>query len=251
VLVGAGPGDPELLTLKALRALTDADVILHDRLVGEGVLDLARRDAVKICVGKSPGGAGAAQEWINNQLIEHARAGRRVVRLKGGDPFVFGRGGEELQALARAGIAYSVIPGITAASACAAYAGIPLTHRDHAQSVSLVTGHAGEGGPEPDWRALAAERATVVFYMGLAGLERIVAKLIEHGAPADRAAALIAQATLPAQRVVLGTLASIAALARSQAIAAPAVLIIGEVAALHAELAWFGGDTAASVSESA
>ena len=251
VLVGAGPGDPELLTLKALRALTDADVILHDRLVGEGVLDLARRDAVKICVGKSPGGAGASQEWINGQLIEHASAGRSVVRLKGGDPFVFGRGGEELEALARAGIAYSVIPGITAASACAAYAGIPLTHRDHAQSVSFVTGHAGEGGSEPDWRALAAERATVVFYMGLTGLERIVAKLIEHGAPSDRPAAVIAQGTLPTQRVVPGTLASIAAAARSQGIASPALLIVGDVAALHAELAWFGGDPAASVSESA
>ena len=251
VLVGAGPGDPELLTLKALRALTDADVILHDRLVGEGVLDLARRDAVKICVGKSPGGAGASQEWINGQLIEHARAGRSVVRLKGGDPFVFGRGGEELEALARAGIAFSVFGGITAASACAAYAGIPLTHRDHAQSVSFVTGHAGEGGSEPDWRALAAERATVVFYMGLTGLERIVAKLIEHGAPSDRPAAVIAQGTLPTQRVVPGTLASIAAAARSQGIASPALLIVGDVAALHAELAWFGGDPAASVSESA
>jgi uroporphyrin-III C-methyltransferase / precorrin-2 dehydrogenase / sirohydrochlorin ferrochelatase len=251
ILVGAGPGDPELLTLKALRALTDADVILHDRLVGEDVLDLARRDAVRICVGKAPGGAGASQEWINEQLVEYARAGLRVVRLKGGDPFVFGRGGEELEALARAGIAYSVVPGVTAASACAAYAGIPLTHRDHAQRVTLVTGHGGEGGPEHDWRALAAERATVVFYMGLAGLERIVAKLIEHGAPTDRPAALIAQGTLPAQRVVLGTLASIAAAARSQGIAAPALLIVGEVAALHAELAWFGGDTAARVSASA
>jgi uroporphyrin-III C-methyltransferase/precorrin-2 dehydrogenase/sirohydrochlorin ferrochelatase len=251
VLVGAGPGDPELLTLKALRALTDADVILHDRLVGEGVLDLARRDALKICVGKFPGGAGASQAQINQQLIEHARAGRRVVRLKGGDPFVFGRGGEELEALARAGITYSVIPGITAASACAAYAGIPLTHREHAQSVSLVTGHAGEGGPQPDWRALAAERNTVVFYMGLTGLERIVAKLIEHGAPAERPAALIAQGTLPEQQVVLGTLAGIAAAARSQDIASPALLIVGEVAALHAELAWFGGNAAARVSASA
>jgi len=206
---------------------------------------------VRICVGKAPGGAGASQEWINEQLVEYARAGLRVVRLKGGDPFVFGRGGEELEALARAGIAYSVVPGVTAASACAAYAGIPLTHRDHAQRVTLVTGHGGEGGPEHDWRALAAERATVVFYMGLAGLERIVAKLIEHGAPTDRPAALIAQGTLPAQRVVLGTLASIAAAARSQGIAAPALLIVGEVAALHAELAWFGGDTAARVSASA
>jgi uroporphyrin-III C-methyltransferase/precorrin-2 dehydrogenase/sirohydrochlorin ferrochelatase len=251
VLVGAGPGDPELLTLKALRALSDADVILHDRLVSEGVLDLARRDALRICVGKSPKGAGVSQARINELLVEHARAGRRVVRLKGGDPFVFGRGGEELEVLARAGIAYSVVPGVTAASACAAYAGIPLTHREHAQSVSLVTGHGGEGGQEPDWRALAAERTTVVFYMGLAGLERIVAKLIEHGAPADRPAALIAQGTLPAQQVVPGTLASIAASAKSRGIASPALLIVGDVAALHAELAWFGNEARPSVSESA
>jgi uroporphyrin-III C-methyltransferase / precorrin-2 dehydrogenase / sirohydrochlorin ferrochelatase len=250
-LVGAGPGDPELLTLKALRALSDADVILHDRLVSEAVLELARRDALKICVGKSPGGGGTTQEWINDRLIEHARAGRRVVRLKGGDPFVFGRGGEELEALARAGIAYSVVPGITAASACAAYAGIPLTHRDHAQSVSLVTGHAGEDGREPDWRALAADGVTVVFYMGLTRLERIAAQLTLHGAPPDRPAALIAHGTLPGQRVILGTLASIADSARAQGIESPALLIVGEVAALHAELAWFGGDPAASVSESA
>ena len=250
-LVGAGPGDPELLTLKALRALADADVILHDRLVSDAVLELARRDAVKICVGKSPGGAGTAQAWINEQLIEHARAGRRVVRLKGGDPFIFGRGGEELEALVRAGIGYSVVPGITAASACAAYAGIPLTHRDHAQSVCLVTGHGGEGGREPDWRTLAADRATVVFYMGLMRLEHIAARLIGHGAPPDRPAALIAQGTLPGQRVVLGTLADIAAAARSHGIESPALLVVGEVAALHAELAWFGADAAASVSESA
>jgi uroporphyrin-III C-methyltransferase/precorrin-2 dehydrogenase/sirohydrochlorin ferrochelatase len=249
--VGAGPGDPELLTLKALRALSDADVILHDRLVSDAVLELARRDAVKICVGKSPGGAGTTQQWINDRLVEHARAGRRVVRLKGGDPFVFGRGGEELEALAHAGIAYSVIPGITAASACAAYAGIPLTHRDHAQSVCLVTGHAGEDGREPDWRALAADRTTAVFYMGLTRLERIVARLTEHGAPPDRPAALIAQGTLPEQRVVLGTLASIVASARSQGIESPALLVVGKVAALHAELAWFGGNAAATVSETA
>jgi uroporphyrin-III C-methyltransferase / precorrin-2 dehydrogenase / sirohydrochlorin ferrochelatase len=251
VLAGAGPGDPELLTLKALRALGDADVILHDRLVNAAVLDLARRDALKLCVGKSPGGGGMSQEAINRLLVEHARAGRRVVRLKGGDPFVFGRGGEELEALARAGIAYSVIPGITAASACAAYSGIPLTHRDHAQSVTLVSGHGGADAVEPDWRALTAERATAVFYMGLAGLERIVAKLIEHGAPPGRPAALIAQGSLPAQRVVQGTLADIAAAARTAGIGSPALLIVGEVAALHAELAWFGGDAAASISASA
>ncbi len=250
-LVGAGPGDPELLTLKALRALCDADVILHDRLVSDGVLELARRDAARICVGKAAGGAGVPQERINEWLIEHARAGRRVVRLKGGDPFIFGRGGEELEALARAGISYSVIPGITAASACAAYAGIPLTHRDHAQSVSLVTGHAEDEQHELDWRSLAADRATAVFYMGVARLERIVERLMEHGAPPDRPAALIAQGTLPGQRVVAATLSSIAAAARTAALESPALLIVGEVAALHEQLAWLNVDPTPDISASA
>ncbi|HXA36191.1 MAG TPA: siroheme synthase CysG, partial [Steroidobacteraceae bacterium] len=186
-LVGAGPGDPELLTLKALRALQDADVIMHDRLVPAAVLDLARRDAALICVGKAAGKIGSTQEEINSLLIEHANRGKRVVRLKGGDPFVFGRGGEELQALAKAQINFSVVPGITAATGCASYAGIPLTHRDHAHSVSFVAGHA-QGGTEPDWRALAMPGATAVFYMGHARLDHIVEKLLEHGAPAARPA---------------------------------------------------------------
>jgi uroporphyrin-III C-methyltransferase/precorrin-2 dehydrogenase/sirohydrochlorin ferrochelatase len=218
--------------------------------VSDGVLDLPRRDAIKICVGKIPGGGGASQERINDSLIEHARAGRRVVRLKGGDPFVFGRGGEELEALARAGISYSVIPGITAANACAAYAGIPLTHRDHAHSVSFVTGH-GDEEHEPDWRALAADRTTAVFYMGLTRLEHIAARLIGHGAPPDRPAALIAQGTLPDQRVVLATVASIAASARAAGVESPALLVVGEVAALHAELAWFNIDAAREIFASA
>ncbi len=217
-LVGAGPGDPELLTLKALRALCDADVILYDRLVSEGVLDLARRDAARVCVGKTAGGVGVPQERINEWLIAHALAGRRVVRLKGGDPFIFGRGGEELEALAGAGIGYSVIPGITAASACAAYAGIPLTHRDHAHSVIFVTGHGGDENNAPDWRSLAAVRTTAVFYMGLARIEHIVERLVAHGAPPDRPAALIAQGTLPAQRVVAATLSGIAGAARTAAL---------------------------------
>jgi len=249
-LVGAGPGDPELLTLKALRALQDADVILHDRLVPAAVLDFARRDAVRICVGKMPGGRGASQESINAALIEHARAGRRVVRLKGGDPFVFGRGGEELQALARAGISYSVIPGITAASGCAAYAGIPLTHRDHAHRVSFVTAHADEDA-EPDWRSLAAEKVTVVFYMGGKRLEHIAAKLIAHGAPAERPAAIITRGTTAQQQVILGTLASLEGSQRMEDPSPPTLLIVGEVAALHEALAWFDTSASAAVSESA
>jgi uroporphyrin-III C-methyltransferase / precorrin-2 dehydrogenase / sirohydrochlorin ferrochelatase len=250
-LVGAGPGDPELLTLKALRALQDADVILYDRLVGAAVLDFARRDAERISVGKSSGGAGATQAQINELLIEHARRGRRVVRLKGGDPFIFGRGGEELEALARAGVGFSVIPGISAANGCAAYAGIPLTHREYASGVSFVTGHGEEGGIEPDWQALARPNTTAVIYMGLARLERIAAKLIENGAPAERSAAVISRGTTPEQRVTVAPLAHVAAAAHSGGHASPALLIVGEVAALHATLAWFGGAAAAEMSESA
>jgi uroporphyrin-III C-methyltransferase/precorrin-2 dehydrogenase/sirohydrochlorin ferrochelatase len=243
-LVGAGPGDPELLTLKALRALQDADVILHDRLVPAAILDLARRDAARICVGKAAGNIGSTQEEINALLIEHANQGRRVVRLKGGDPFIFGRGGEELQALAAAQINFSVIPGITAAAGCAAYAGIPLTHRDHAHSVTFVTGHpqdhGNEPGQEPDLRALAQPRTTAVFYMGLARLEHIVAKLLEHGAAPTCPAGIIAQGTTPDQRVVTATLATIASASAAANLESPALLIVGDVVALHATLAWFG-----------
>jgi uroporphyrin-III C-methyltransferase/precorrin-2 dehydrogenase/sirohydrochlorin ferrochelatase len=255
-LVGAGPGDPELLTLKALRALQDADVILHDHLVAAAVLDFARRDAERICVGKSAGGAGASQAKINELLIEHARRGRRVVRLKGGDPFIFGRGGEELEALARAGIGFSVVPGISAANGCAAYAGIPLTHREHAHSVSFVTGHGDQGGSEPDWRepdwrALARPKTTAVIYMGLARLDEIAAKLMENGAPPERPAAVISRGTTPEQRVTVAPLARIASAALSAGHGSPALLIVGEVAALHATLAWFGRAAPGEVSESA
>ena len=243
-LVGAGPGDPELLTLKALRALQDADVILHDRLVSPAILDFARRDAERICVGKTAGGVGTPQAWINDSLIEHARAGRRVVRLKGGDPFIFGRGGEELEALARAEINFSVVPGITAATGCAAYAGIPLTHRDCAHSVSFVAGQRDLSGKEPDWRALAMPGATAVFYMGLARLDHIVEKLIEHGARPERPAALIAQGTTANQRVIAATLAGIGAMSSSANLESPALLVVGDVAALHSTLAWFNtGET--------
>ncbi|HEY2634459.1 MAG TPA: siroheme synthase CysG [Steroidobacteraceae bacterium] len=263
-LVGAGPGDPELLTLKALRALQDADVILHDRLVPAAVLDLARRDAARICVGKAAGtpagkaagAGGSTQEEINALLIELATQGKRVVRLKGGDPFVFGRGGEELQALAKARINFSVVPGITAALGAAAYAGIPLTHRDFAHSVTFVTGHAqGDGhshrdghaqsdgkdlGQEPDWRALAMPGATAVFYMGLTRLNYIVERLLEHGAPATRPAGIIAQGTTANQRVITATLATIRGVASDAGLESPALLVVGDVVALHSTLAWFG-----------
>ena len=248
-LVGAGPGDPDLLTLKALRALQDADVILYDRLVSTEVLDFARRDARRICVGKSSGGAITPQGAINDLLIEHARRGRRVVRLKGGDPFVFGRGGEELEALARAGINFSVVPGVTAATGCAAYAGIPLTHREYAHSVSFVAGHSGDEGDEPDWRALAMTGTTAVFYMALARLDRIVGKLLEHGAAESRPAAVVAQGTTANQRVFAGTLATIRDIASAAHLEPPALLVVGEVVALHSTLAWFNASGPIGLSE--
>jgi len=250
-LVGAGPGDPELLTLKALRALQDADVILHDRLVPEGLLDMARRDAVRISVGKAAGGIGSTQEQINALLIEHAQQGKRVVRLKGGDPFMFGRGGEELEALAGAQISFSVVPGVTAAAGCAAYAGIPLTHRDYAHSVTFVTGHVDKDGREPDWRALAKPGLTAVFYMGLARVEQIAGRLVAHGAAATLPAAVIAQGTLQAQRVITGTLATIADAAAAANVQSPALLVVGEVVSLRASLAWFNTAAPLEVSRSA
>ncbi|GAC1300650.1 MAG: hypothetical protein NVSMB15_10430 [Steroidobacteraceae bacterium] len=243
-LVGAGPGDPELLTLKGLRALQDADVILHDRLVPQALLDLARRDAARICVGKAAGRIGSTQEEINALLIEQASQGKRVVRLKGGDPFVFGRGGEELQALAEARIKFSVVPGVTAALGVAAYAGIPLTHRDYAHSVSFVTGHGQTQDLEPDWRALAMPATTAVFYMGHARLEHIVQKLLEHGAPATRPAGIVAQGTMENQRVIIATLATIRSVSSEADLHAPALLIVGDVVALHSSLAWFNADVA-------
>jgi uroporphyrin-III C-methyltransferase/precorrin-2 dehydrogenase/sirohydrochlorin ferrochelatase len=262
-LVGAGPGDPELLTLKALRALQDADVILHDRLVPAAVLDLARRDAARICVGKAAGTpagkaageGGSTQEEINALLIDLATEGKRVVRLKGGDPFVFGRGGEELQALAKARINFSVVPGITAALGAAAYAGIPLTHRDFAHSVSFVTGHRqGDGeapGAEPDWRALAMPGATAVFYMGLARLDHIVEKLLQHGALGERPAGIIAQGTTANQRVITATLATIRGVSSAASLESPALLVVGDVVALHSTLAWFNTTDGVDLSQTA
>ena len=232
-LIGAGPGDPDLLTLRALQLLQQADVILYDRLVSPQVLERARRDAELIFVGKTHGEPGQ-QEHIHELLLRHARAGKRVARLKGGDPFVFGRGGEELEALAAHDIPCRVVPGITAALGAAAGAMVPLTHRRLAHSVTFVNGHHGEDGALPDWRFFADPQHTVVFYMGLRSLPEIVAQLRAAGARADHPTVLIAHATLPEQQVVRGTLADIVARVRTRQIAPPALLIVGNVAAFAA-----------------
>jgi uroporphyrin-III C-methyltransferase/precorrin-2 dehydrogenase/sirohydrochlorin ferrochelatase len=239
-LVGAGPGDPGLLTLNALRALQEADVILHDRLVSDEVLALARRDADRIRVGKEAGAHSVPQARINELMIEHARAGRRVVRLKGGDPFIFGRGGEELEALRAARIEYEVVPGITAAIACAAYAGIPLTHRSHAQSLRLITAHCGDSMDTLDWASVARERQTLVFYMGASRLAVIGERLIEHGRDASTPVAIIENGSRNDQRVTATTLAQLSDVAARGKIRSPALTIVGEVAALADQLAWFG-----------
>jgi uroporphyrin-III C-methyltransferase/precorrin-2 dehydrogenase/sirohydrochlorin ferrochelatase len=248
VLVGAGPGDPGLLTLRALRALQNADVVLYDRLVSAEVLDLARRDAERIYVGKAAGQAHVSQDEINALLVKLAQDGKRVCRLKGGDPFIFGRGGEELEALAANGVRFEVVPGITAAAGCAAYAGIPLTHRDHAQVLTLVTGHCKGETDKVDWELLARPNQTCVFYMGLNHLDNILARLREHGVPAERAAAVIEQGTQSRQRVVTGTLVDLSERVRAADVQSPALLIVGEVTRLHETLRWFNAaDTDASI----
>ena len=241
VLVGAGPGAPGLLTLKALRALNEADVILYDRLVSDEVMSLARRDAERVPVGKLPGeNHHATQARIHGLLVEYAQAGRRVVRLKGGDAFIFGRGGEELEFLRAHGVRYEVVPGITAALACAAYAGIPLTHREHAQSVRLITAHCREDEDNLDWPALAREKQTLAFYMGVGQLDLLTQRLLRHGRSPDTPFALVENGSRPEQRVVSGRLAQLPELARDHAVRSPALLIVGEVAGLAPQLHWFG-----------
>ena len=239
-LVGAGPGDPGLLTLNALRSLQEADVVLYDRLVSDQVLALARRDATRIEVGKQARGRSVAQERIHELMLEHARAGRRVVRLKGGDPFIFGRGGEELEFLAAHGIPFEVVPGITAAAACGAYSGIPLTHREHAQSVQFVTAHRSESLDSREWAALAAERQTLCFYMGLAELPVIGTKLRAHGRHGDTPVAVVEDGSRPDQRVTLTRLDELDDLAARGGLRSPAMVIVGEVASLASSLHWFG-----------
>ncbi len=235
-IVGAGPGDPDLLTLRAAALLQDAEVIVYDRLVGPGVLEHARRDAVRVYVGKSRGHQAKSQDEINALLRAYARAGKRVVRLKGGDPFVFGRGGEERDYLRRHGVAVQVVPGITAATACGAVAGIPLTHRDHAAAVTLVTGQGKDGAPEPDWAALAGSRHTLVIYMGVATAERTTQRLIAHGLSGDTPLAVIENGTRSDERVILGALQGLPALLRNHGVRGPAIIVIGEVAR-HADAA--------------
>ncbi|AEC18712.1 siroheme synthase [Pusillimonas sp. T7-7] len=241
LLVGAGPGDPGLLTLKALRALNEADVILYDRLVDEPILELARRDAEQISVGKIPGeDHNATQARIHALMLERAQQGQLVVRLKGGDAFVFGRGGEELEFLRKHQVPYEVVPGITAALACAAYAGIPLTHRDHAQSVRLVTAHCRQDTMLEDWPALAQPKQTLAFYMGVSQLDWLAGQLMLHGRSGQTPFAIVENGTRSSQRVLQGTLENMAQLALEHDIKAPSLLLIGEVTALGPKLEWFG-----------
>jgi uroporphyrinogen III methyltransferase/synthase len=241
-LVGAGPGDPGLLTVRALELIAAADVIVYDRLIPDTALDGARPDAELLYAGKEGGGPSVSQEDIGQLLVEHGAAGREVVRLKGGDPFVFGRGGEEAERLRDAGVPFEVVPGITAGVAAPAYAGIPVTHRDAASAVAFVTGHEDPAKPDSvlDWRALAAFPGTLVVYMGVRTLEAISAALIAGGRSPSQPAAIVERGTLPRQRVVVATLSTIASVATREGIRAPAISVFGEVAALHERLDWLG-----------
>lgn len=239
-LVGAGPGDPDLLTLRAVRLLERAEVVIFDQLVSSAVLDFVPASAERIDAGKRRNNHTMQQEDINALLVRLGLEGKNVVRLKGGDPFIFGRGGEELQALAEAGVSFEVVPGITAASGVSCYAGIPLTHRNHAQKCVFVTGHLKAGAGELDWSDLVKPHQTVVIFMGLSELSGICDKLIQHGAPTDKPVAVIQKGTTPDQVVITGTLNSIAEQVAAAQLVSPCLIIVGEVVTLQRELAWFG-----------
>ena len=238
-IVGAGPGDPELLTFKALRLMQQADIVYYDALVSPQVLDLCRRDADKVFVGKKRSNHAVAQLGINELLVNSAKEGRRVVRLKGGDPFIFGRGGEEIESLRAHGVPYQVVPGITAANAAASYAGIPLTHRDHSQSVRFVTGFLKAGAPNSNFKSFLNTDETVVFYMGLHSLVRLTTGLIDAGRSRDTPIAIVSNASMPNQQVLTGTLANIVELQEQAQLPTPALLIMGDVVSLHHDLAWY------------
>ena len=238
-LVGAGPGDPDLLTFKALRLMQRAEVVLYDRLVSKPILDMARKDADYIYVGKQKCQHSVPQSQINQMLLDFAKEGKRVLRLKGGDPFIFGRGAEEIELLAEHGIPFQVVPGITAASGCASYAGIPLTHRDFSQSVRFITGHVKDGVLDFCWQEFVEDSQTLVFYMGLTGLSQICSKLIEHGKSPDTPAALIERGTQPTQRVHRGVLSNLVNIVEERNVHAPTLLIIGGVVSLQEKLQWY------------
>ena len=238
-VVGAGPGDPELLTLKALQLMQQADVVVYDYLVSDEILELVRRDADLVCVGKKAGHHSVKQEQTNQMLVEFAKQGKKVCRIKGGDPFIYGRGGEEVQVLAAHGVKYQIVPGITAAAGCSAYAGIPLTHRDHAQAIQFVTGHCKKEGQELDWASLAKPNQTLAIYMGVIKSPHIQQQLITHGRAATTPVAIVENGTRKSQRVITTQLEQLAETITEHQVQSPALLIIGEVASLHAELAWF------------
>ncbi|MDP2811609.1 MAG: uroporphyrinogen-III C-methyltransferase [Rhodocyclaceae bacterium] len=238
-LVGAGPGDPELLTLRAARLIAEADALVFDHLVSDAILGLANPAAEHIYAGKERGAHTLPQEDLNLLLVHLAQQGKRVIRLKGGDPYTFGRGGEEVEILFEHGIPFEVVPGVTAAAGVASYAGIPLTHRNYAQACVFVTGHLKDGSMNLDWPGLARRRQTVVIYMGLHGLPVLCQKMIEHGLPPDWPAAIVQQGTTPNQRTVTGTLATLPELAVAAHLKAPTLIIVGEVVKLQKKLGWF------------
>jgi uroporphyrin-III C-methyltransferase/precorrin-2 dehydrogenase/sirohydrochlorin ferrochelatase len=238
-LVGAGPGDPDLLTFRALRLMQQADVIVYDRLVSKPILDLVRRDAERIYVGKERSNHSVPQEDINHLLARLGKEGKKVCRLKGGDPFIFGRGGEEIDTLMQQGVPFQVVPAVTAASGASSYAGIPLTHRDYSQSVVFATGHLKDGSMNLNWEGLAQPNQTIVFYMGLQGLKVICQKLIEHGMPEETPIALVQKATTPDQKVVTGVIKTMARDVENSNIKPPTLIIVGNVVKLHKRLNWF------------